>query len=95
MIPNLVLAAIAGGCGTYWPRRWPGGTGGGGGFDPDNPWPPNCRVCGLIVGAISAVILVAVLETTIASSGLFGLLAVSFLTGSFGSNFIGGLLAKR
>ena len=91
MIPNLVLAAIVGWCGTGWPFRFPRGTGGGGGFDPDNPWPPNCPMCGQLIGAISAVILVAVLETTIAGSGLVGLVTVSFFAGSFGSNLVGNL----
>jgi hypothetical protein len=93
MIPNLIIAAFVGWCGTYWPHwpRLPGGTGGGGGFDPDNPWPPNCPMCGQIIGAISAVILAAVLEKTIEGNGLFGLMAISFFAGSFGSNFVGNL----
>jgi hypothetical protein len=89
MIPNLVLAAIIGWCGTGWPIHFRGG-GGGGGVEPGD-WPPNCWVCGPLVGAISAVILVAVLESTIASSGLVGLATVAFFGGSFGSSLIGGL----
>jgi hypothetical protein len=91
MIPNLVIAAIVGWCGTGWPIRFPRGGGGGGGFDPDNPWPPNCPMCGQIIGAISAVILVAVLGPSFEGSGLFGLVTLSFFAGSFGSNLVGNL----
>lgn len=98
MIPNLIIAAIVGWCGTGWPFRLRGPVGGGGGFDPDNPWPPNCPMCDQLVGAISAVIIVAVLGSAIASAGLAGLIAVSFFAGSFGANLVGnlrGLSAKR
>lgn len=87
---NLAIAAIVGWCGTGWPIRFPigGGKGGGG----DDPWPPNCWVvCGQIIGAISAVILVYLVERTITGSGLVGLVTVSFFAGSFGSNLVGSL----
>ena len=90
MIPNLVIAAIVGWCGTGWPFHFPHG-GGGGGFDPDNPWPPNCPMCKQIIGAISAVILVAVLGANFEGSELFGLVTLSFFAGSFGSNLVGNL----
>jgi hypothetical protein len=88
MWQTYLIAAIAGWCGTGWPRRWPGGGGGGGGEPGD--WPPNCWVCGPIVGAISAVILVAVLGPAVESAGLGGLMAFSFLAGSFGNTLVGG-----
>jgi hypothetical protein len=90
MWQTYLIAAIIGWCGTGWPIRFPigggGGTGGG-----DDPWPPNCPMCGQIVGAISAVILVAVLGSTIESAGLIGLATFSFFAGSFGSSLIGGI----
>jgi hypothetical protein len=90
MLQNYILAAIIGWCGTGWPIRFPRPIGGGGGgFDPDNPWPPNCPMCGQIIGAISAVILVAVLGPSV--DGLLGLATVAFFGGSFGSNLVGNL----
>jgi hypothetical protein len=84
-----LVAAIAGWCGTGWPIRWPGGGGGGGGEPGD--WPPNCWVCGPLVGAISAVILLAVLGSTVESAGLVGVMTFSFLAGSFGATLVGGI----
>jgi hypothetical protein len=89
MVPNLIIAAIIGWCGTGWPIHFPR-VGGSGGVEPGD-WPPNCPMCGQFIGAISAVILVAALESTIASSGLVGLATVSFFGGSFGASLIGGL----
>jgi len=89
MIPNLVIAAIVGWCGTGWPFRFPR-VGGGGGVEPGD-WPPNCPMCGQIIGAISAVILVSVLGSHFEGSGLLGLVTLSFFAGSFGSNLIGNL----
>ena len=87
MVPNLIIAAIIGWCGTGWPILFPRVGGGG---EPGD-WPPNCPMCGQFIGAISAVILVAALESTITSSGLVGLATVSFFGGSFGASLIGGL----
>jgi hypothetical protein len=89
MIPNLILAAIIGWCGTGWPIRFPR-VGGGGGIEPGD-WPPNCPMCGGIVGAISAVILVAVIGSSFESSGMIGLAVVAFFGGSFGSSVIAGI----
>jgi len=80
MWQTYLIVAIAGWCGTGWPRRFPV-VGGGGGVEPGD-WPPNCWVCGPLVGAISAVILVAVLGSAVETAGLGGLMAFSFLAGS-------------
>lgn len=88
MFPDFILAAIIGWCGTGWPIRFPNVPGGG--VEPGD-WPPNCPMCGQLIGAISAVILVAVLGTNIAGSGLLGLALLSFFGGSFGSNLVANL----
>lgn len=88
MIPNLVIAAIVGWCGTGWPIHFPRVPGGG--VEPGD-WPPNCKMCGQFIGAISAVILVAVVGPSFEGSGLFGLVTLSFFAGSFGSNLVGNL----
>lgn len=88
---DLILAGIIGWCGTWWPRRWPFPPGGGGG-NPDDPWPPNCPVCGPLIGAISAVVLWVVLGDEI-GGGIAELAIVSFFTGAFGSSLIGGVLS--
>lgn len=83
------LAFIIGWCGTYWPWRWRGPVGPG--RDPDDPWPPNCWVCGPIIGGIAAVIL----EATVGKQVGTGLLEdgmLWFFTGAFGSSLIGGLI---
>jgi len=85
-----ILPAIIGWCGTRWPIHFGGG--GGGGFDPDNPWPPNCPVCGPIIGAISAVILVAVIGSQYKEAGFLGTVAISFFGGNFGSNLVGSIV---
>jgi hypothetical protein len=89
MLYNYIIAAIVGWCGTGWPLHFPR-VGGGGGVEPGD-WPPNCPMCGQIIGAISAVILVAVVGPHFESSGLLGLGAIAFFGGSFGSNLIGGI----
>ena len=88
MFPDLIIAAIIGWCGTGWPIRFPNVPGGG--VEPGD-WPPNCPMCGAIVGAISAVILVAVLGSNIAGGGFVGLATLAFFGGSFGSKLVGGL----
>ncbi|TMJ00038.1 MAG: hypothetical protein E6G97_20855 [Alphaproteobacteria bacterium] len=89
MWQNYLIAAFVGWCGTGWPIRFPR-VGGGGGVEPGD-WPPNCPMCGGIVAAISAVILVAILGPAAESAGLIGLATISFFAGSFGSNFVGGI----
>lgn len=82
------LAALAGWCGTGWPIRFPG-TGGGGGWDPDQPWPDNCPPCGLVIGAISGVIIWAVLGRDMAADGgVFAIAGLGFLGGSFGLSLV-------
>ncbi|MEQ1687467.1 MAG: hypothetical protein ABL874_02715, partial [Sphingopyxis sp.] len=77
-------------CGTKWPWRWPGGSGGGGGgFDPDNPWPPNCPMCGGIVGAISAVVVNELLHgSVLATSGILATTVISLAAGKVGSDIV-------
>jgi hypothetical protein len=83
------LAAIIGWCGTGWPIRFPGG--GGGGWDPSDPWPDNCPVCGMIIGAIAGVVIWAVIGPEIAGEGLAEILVLSFFGGSFGSSLVRGI----
>ena len=90
MWQNYLIAAFIGWCGTGWPIHIRGGGGGGGG-EPGDIGPPGCLVCNQIVGAISAIILVAILQPTFASSGLLGLATISFFGGSFGANLVGSL----
>src|SRR5437660_11644179 len=91
MWQHYLIAAIVGWCGTGWPIRWPGGGGGGGGGDPGDIGPPGCKVCGPIIGAISAVILVAILGSSVEAGGLAGLIAFSFFAGSFGNTLVSGI----
>ena len=84
------LAAIIGWCGTGWPIRFPGGSGGGG-WDPDNPWPDNCPMCGMIIGAIAGAVIWAVVNPEIAGEGLLELATISFFGGSFGASLVRGL----
>jgi hypothetical protein len=80
-----LIAAIVGWCGTGWPRHWPGGGG-----TPEPGWPDWwCPKCGGLIGAISAVILVAVLGSHVETAGLGGLIAFSFFAGSFGHSLVG------
>jgi hypothetical protein len=92
-----LVYAILGYCGTRWPRRFPGGGGGGGGFDPDNPWPPNCPICGGIIGAISAVLVLYLVGPQFANAGFFALAVISFAAGVVGDSLVGGLvgMARR
>ena len=92
MWQNYLLAAIIGWCGTGWPIRFPiPPGGGGGGGEPGDIGPPGCKVCNQLAGAVSAVILVAVVGPSFESTGLLGLAAISFFGGSFGANLLGGL----
>ena len=93
-----LIPAIIGWCGTGWPWRFPIPSGGGGGFDPDNPWPPNCPMCGLIpkfAGALLAVLVIRELGGIIFVSGSFGLTIISLGAGKVGAdvvNAIGGMI---
>ena len=87
-----LVYALIGICGTGWPRRFPGGGGGGGGFDPDNPWPPNCPMCGAVIGAISAVVVIYLAGAQFANAGFFGLALISFAAGSAGNTLVGGIV---
>ena len=88
-----IIPALIGWCGTYWPRRLPFPVGGGGGgFDPDNPWPPNCIVCGGIIGSLGAVIINILVGPIIAEAGFFASALTSFAAGSAINGLVGGLV---
>jgi hypothetical protein len=90
-----LVPAIIGWCGTGWPFPFPrgGGTGGGGGgFDPDNPWPPNCPMCGGVIGAISAIVINSLVGEHFASAGFLGMVLISFAAGSVGNSLVGGIV---
>lgn len=98
-----LIPAIVGWCGTGWPWRWPfvpSGTGGGG-FDPDNPWPPNCPVCGLITrlgGAAVSIFAANALAGNELTSGLLGTVVVSLAAGKVGGdivNTVGRMVSKQ
>ncbi len=89
---ELILAAIIGWCGTYWPRRFPLPVPPGPYPNPDDPWPPNCPVCGAIIGAIAAVVLWLVLGDQFGDTVL-DVAVVSFFGGAFGATLVGGLMS--
>ena len=76
----LFLAFMFGWVGGSWTRRW----------DPDDPWPPNCWVCGGILGGIAAVILEAVGNP--GANGLIEHAVLDFFVGAFAATLVGGLL---
>jgi hypothetical protein len=96
-----LIPAIVGWCGTGWPWRWPLPSGGGGGFDPDNPWPPNCPMCGLITklaGALVAVLVVRALAGNELVNGLAAVTVVSLAAGKVGGdvvNAVGGMFRGK
>jgi hypothetical protein len=89
-----LIAFIVGWCGTYWPRRFGpiGGGSGGGGVDPGDPWPPNCPMCGAIIGGFGALIFEAAVGARIGET-FFEDTALWFFVGAFASSLVGGLLA--
>lgn len=86
-----LVIALIGWCGTGWPRRFPGGGTGGGGF-PDDPWPPDCWVCAGVIGALSALVINWVVGAHFANAGFVGMAVISFAAGSVGNSLIGGLV---
>jgi len=91
-----LIPAIIGWCGTRWPWRFPlpPGGGGGGGFDPDNPWPPNCPMCGLvtsIAGAVAAVVINQALAGNDLLGGLAAVTVISLAAGKVGGDVVNGL----
>jgi hypothetical protein len=88
-----LISGIIGWCGTGWPRRFPGG-GGGGRPDPEDPWPPNCPMCGGFVGALSAVVIYALVGGQLASAGFLGMAVTSFAAGSVGNSLVGGIVGR-
>jgi hypothetical protein len=89
-----VLVALAGWVGSGWPVAASSrGRGGAGLPNPDDPNPPLCWVCGLVVGAVAAVIFWALLGRQIApDGGLIPMVLVGFLAGSAGASLVGGVL---
>ncbi len=87
-----LLLAVVGWCGTGWPWHFRGTVGGGSGTDPDNPWPPNCWVCGGIIGSISAIVIYPLVSAQVADAGFAGLVVTAFAAGSFGNSLIGGIV---
>ena len=85
------LAFMVGWCGTYWPRRFPFPVGPGP-WDPNDPWPPGCEVCGPILGGLAAVVLEAVFGREV-GTGLIEDSVLWFFAGAFGSSLVGGLMA--
>jgi hypothetical protein len=85
-----ILAGIIGWCGTGWPIHFRGG--GGGGVEPGD-WPPNCWVCGPLIGAISGIVIVYALGSHYAEAGLLGTATLAFFGGSFGSKLVGGVVS--
>jgi hypothetical protein len=87
---DFIIPFITGWCGTGWPFRFHGSSGGG--FDPDFPWPDNCPPCAGFIGGVAAIILEMVLARQLANVGFGGHLAVDFLAGSFAVSLIGGVV---
>ena len=83
-----ILAAIVGWCGTGWPIRFHGGSGSG--VEPGD-WPPNCPMCGRIIGALAGIVTVYALGAHFANAGMLGTVALAFFGGSFGCQVIGGI----
>ena len=87
-----LLIGLLGWCGNDILRfRPPRGTGGGG-FDPDNPWPPNCIVCGGLIGALTALLVLPVLNASIASAGFAGVVVASLAAGRVGGDIVGNIV---
>lgn len=86
-----LLLAIVGWCGTGWPIHFVGGSGGGG-TDPDFPWPTNCPQCGALIGALSAVVIYPLVSSVVADAGVAGMFLTAFAAGSFGKSLVGGVV---
>jgi hypothetical protein len=85
-----ILPVIVGWCGTGFPFKWWGGRGGGG-FDPDWPWPPNCWVCWGVLGAVISVVIDPIVRPQVADGGVFARIVVDFLAAGAGSTLVSGL----
>lgn len=55
-------------------------------------WPTGCTMCGQLIGALSAVILVAVLGPIYVGAGFLGMFTIAFFGGNFGANVAGNLV---
>ena len=84
---ELFIAFIVGWCGTGWPLRLPPPGGWGGGIEPGD-WPPNCPMCGRIVGGLAGLLVVLIAGSAFAGAGLFGTVALAFFGGSFGNEAV-------
>jgi hypothetical protein len=86
-----VVVALAGWVGSNWPVAVSRGRGGTSVPNPEDPDPPLCWACGLVVGAVAAVIFWAVLGPQI-EGGIVSMVLVSFLAGSAGTSLVGSVL---
>ena len=87
-----IFPLIVGWCGTGWPHRfWPKWGGTGGGFDPDNPWPTNCIVCGGLIASLGALVIDMAVMPHMADAGIFGRALVDFAGGA-ASGIVGGAI---
>jgi hypothetical protein len=80
-----IIPAVIGWCGTKWPWHIGGGGGGGDG----DPWPPNCAVCGPLIGALSALVINQLVGHSLAEAGFFANAFVSLVAGKVGSDIVG------
>jgi len=85
MWQHYLIAAIAGWSGGFgWQIDWSK-------FEPGDIGPPGCWVCKGIIGAISAIILVAIPGVYTEAAGVGVLIALSFFAGTFGSTLVAGV----
>lgn len=71
-----LIAAILGGWGSGWPR------------DPEDYWPRWCIACRLIIGAISAIIINALVP----QADFLPMAVISFAAGNVGSRLVGAVV---
>lgn len=85
-----IIGGVIGWCGTGWPIRFRGGSGGGG-IEPGDWGPPGCWMCGRIIGAIGGIAAVFTFGSHFASAGMLGTATLAFFGGSFLAEAVGGL----
>ena len=79
-----LIWGIIGWCGT----RWPWHIGGGGGGDTD-PWPPNCWVCGGLIGFVAAILVAHLTGLSFAANGILTTTVVALASGKVGRDIVG------
>ena len=81
-----LIPAVFGAMGSYFPR------GGGAGYPDPDGWPPvYCPVCGLVIGAIGAVVINVLAGASIAEAGFFATATASVAGGSVLNAAVAGL----